>query len=100
MEAPATAGAKAKVALAGDHAKVTSQCKHTKTLDCLFVAFTSSDICLQVLGLFDNLLDGDDPAVSLASGGSFELVGVVANLEGEIGGADLGDSSGLRLETF
>lgn len=98
VEAPATAGDEAKVALVAIVQKQRHDPKRTISLNRLFVAFATSDICLQILGLVDNLLNGNNPTVSLAAGGSFELVGVVANLEGEIGDADLGDSSGLGLE--
>lgn len=83
--------------LVGDHAKRTSWGKHTKSFNCLLVAFTTSDLSLQVLGLLNDLLDGDYPTVLLLGRGGFELVGVAADLEGEISRANPGYMGGIGL---
>lgn len=78
---------------------VNNDVKLTIILVILLVAVTAADVFLQSLGLFNNLLNCDNPAVSLFGGGGFETVLMRASLERKLVEALLGDLRGIALDS-
>lgn len=70
----------------------------TKLLDGLLVLLAGGDGLGGLLGLLDDLLEGDNPAIALGGVGGLERVLVAVELEGEDLVALLGDLSSLSLQ--
>lgn len=78
--------------------KTTSFCKHTKIFQSFLVAVTAGNFFLHVFGFINLLLNGEEPAVTLASSGCLKLVGVAASLEGEFIDIAFKKLGGFRLK--